>query len=278
MSKEVIKKAQKAQIIIMTAIHKVCEDKGIKYYIIGGTALGAVRHGGFIPWDPDIDIAMPRPDYDRFIDECEQLLQPTCTIKCYKNDPTHSAPHALVVLNGSSLVNTYDKLNNTSRPIYVDVFPLDVAPNDLGLQYKQAKRIQRIKDFIYRKQSVIYEHNSPWEKAMKNCIRFLLAPIPYRVVCEMLDNEMKKYSYPYPQKEHYLCSMASHYSYKKQCMPQNVYGIPKLIKFEGYQFYAPNLIDNYLTRIYKNYMELPSEKEQNEWYSYLESIDYNFEL
>lgn len=273
MSREVIRKAQLAQLKIMDQIHKVCEKKSMKYYIIGGTALGVVRHAGFIPWDPDIDIAMPRPDYDRFLKECENEMQPVCSIKCYSNDANHYAPHALVVLNGSSLKNRYDKYNNEKKSIYVDIFPLDVAPNDIRQQNNQAKKIKLIKNLIERKRSVIYDHNGLAVRWMKHIVRGLFSVVSYRYLCKILDENMKKYSYPYPTGNYFLCSMASHYSYKKQCMPSDVYGIPTLYEFENYKFFGPQKIEEYLTRLYKDYMKLPPKEEQDRWFAYLESIE-----
>lgn len=273
MSKEVIRQAQLAQLKIMKHVHNVCMSHKINYYIIGGTALGAVRHGGFIPWDPDIDIAMPRPDYDRFLKECNDDLSPLCSIKSYINDKNHHAPHALVVLNGSSIRNRHDKYNNEPKNIYVDVFPLDVAPNDKYEQEKQAKEIIKLKMLLERKRSVIFNHNNWIQRLAKKIVRSLMSVVSYRYICGRLDKAMKHYSYPYPEGDFYLCSMASHYSYTKQCMPKDVYGTPVLLSFEGNEFFAPEKVDDYLTRLFKNYMELPPKEEQDRWYSYLEDVE-----
>ncbi len=273
MSKEVIRKAQLAQLKIMEQIHRVCIAKNIKYYIIGGTALGAVRHGGFIPWDPDIDIAMPRPDYDRFLSECRNDMGDICSIESYHNNVKHDSPHALVILNGSVLMNRHDKYDNRKRNIYVDIFPLDVAPENVQKQIEQANRIKRIKTFLERKKSDIYNHNGFFIILLKKIVRILFSGVSFQRLNKMLDDEMKRYSYPFPKSDFLLCSMASHYSYNKQCMPSEIYGAPTLIKFEDHDFFGPQKIDEYLTRIYKDYMKLPSIEEQNRWYSYLDKVE-----
>lgn len=92
------------------------------------------------------------------------------------------------------------------------------------------------------------------------------------MINKKLDDCFKTYSFG-EDKETLLCSMASHYSYKKQCMPQTVYGTPILINFEDAQLFGPQQMDDYMKRIYGDYMKLPSQEEQNKWYNYLDEID-----
>ena len=82
----------------MDEIHRICEDSGIVYYLIGGSALGAVRHEGFIPWDVDIDIAMHRDDYDRFAEAAEKCSQRGCPIITIKTRESIIDPTRLLVL------------------------------------------------------------------------------------------------------------------------------------------------------------------------------------
>ena len=80
-----LNKLKRAQIEIMDEVHRICELTGVKYYIIGGTALGAKRHSGFIHWDLDIDIAMSRRNYERFAEVCGKHLSEKYSYKCFKN-------------------------------------------------------------------------------------------------------------------------------------------------------------------------------------------------
>ena len=73
---EYIKRIHEEILKVMDEIDRICRDQGLQYYLIGGTLLGAVRHGGFIPWDDDLDIAMPREDYETFLAICPSVLPP----------------------------------------------------------------------------------------------------------------------------------------------------------------------------------------------------------
>ncbi len=255
-----IKKIKDFQMEIMDEVHKVCVENGLVYYIIGGTALGAVRHGGFIPWDVDIDIAMPRRDYEQFEKFSATKLDGRYFLKNYKNTPKYSYPHARVGIKNTQL---YDKLQDINPkeeilPIYIDIFPLDNAPTDETLQQKQSKDINRI-----RKQKYI-KHARCYRKDFKNLyIKKILSLLLFWTDMNKLNAEFDAVCRRYEDVDTgLLCSMASHYKYSKQCMPASVYGKPQLIKFENREYYAPEKLDDYLTRIYGDYMKLPPEEER----------------
>lgn len=270
MTKERLKEVQCKQLEIMDAIHKVCTENHITYYLIGGSCLGAIRHKGFIPWDADIDIAMPRKDYDRFFNEVCSLLPPQFVAHTYKTDKMFYAPHGLVCLEGSVLLTKAD-LYDTHVPkfgIYIDVMPLDVCPVDLPQQHKHKNGYLRLKKLKKLKISRIYKENNFLQKCIKIMLRMVLYPISVRRINQWQEKVMIQYNHLIDSP--YWCSIASKYRYEKQLMDKSIYGTPKLAPFEDRMYYIPEKTDIYLSKIYGDYMSLPSEEEQEKMYNYFE--------
>ena len=268
MNTEKLLAVQKLQINMMESIHNICVENGIAYYMIAGSALGAIRHKGFIPWDVDIDIAMLRKDYTVFKEVCKNKLPNHLEYYDYESAKNFYPPHALVALKGSRLVNKYEEFNDKlqSYGIFIDVFPLDIAPDDKRLQKKQARRISLLNDIKYYKLRPFTKQDTIIKRIVKKLGTFLLSPVSISYINKIMQAEMQRYdgvdSY------NLVCSMASHYSYNKQCMNKELYGKPTLIEFAGHRFYAPERIEDYLTKLYGDYMKLPSKEKQQEMLDY----------
>ena len=110
---------------IMDEIHRVCQIKNIKYYLIGGSMLGAVRHKGFIPWDDDLDIAMPREDFERFVEGATEWLSSGFSLEWITTNPNHVYLFAKITKKGTLFI---DQPSTKQTGIFVDVFPLDSSP------------------------------------------------------------------------------------------------------------------------------------------------------
>lgn len=248
------------QLQIMDEIHRLCVKHGITYYLICGTCLGAVRHKGFIPWDVDIDIAMPRPDYIRFRKICLAELGKDYRYCDYLNMSHYPRPHCLVCHAKSRIHMKYDHLNPISEDhgIYVDVFPLDNAPDDAALREKQAKQLVNVRKFKSWRLPYSYSRKA-WKRYAHYGVSGLLSWAPVSRINEYQQQLMQRYD---GENTECLCSMASQYSYYKQCMPREIYGKPTLVEFEGRQYYAPEHLHEYLTRIYGDYMQLPPEEKR----------------
>lgn len=271
MRQEQIEDLRNSLLTIMDEIHRVCEENEIKYYIIGGTALGAIRHSGFIPWDTDIDIAMRREDYNRFVQSANNYLNSNFYCASYINEERWTHPHALV-FDKRTLIHwncEYYK-NKVDCPIYVDVFPLDYAPNDEKNQEQQAKLIRRKMYLQSRRECVLYQRNNLMQIVMKKIYAAALHIRSDYAFNKSMDDVMSKYS---KESGEMLCSMASHYSYKKQLMPANVYGNGKLYKFEGRYYRGPSKINEYLERLYGDYMQLPPVEKRTEYLDYISYIE-----
>lgn len=125
MKKEImLEELREIQLQMMDKIHEFCESHNIRYSLGGGTLLGAVRHKGYIPWDDDIDIMLPRPDYDRFIREFEGAYK-DLNIQHLGNDDTCCIPFAKVYDNRTVLIEKHQRSG-----VYIDVFPVDGLPEE----------------------------------------------------------------------------------------------------------------------------------------------------
>ncbi len=273
MNMDEFKKLQRVQMEIMDEVHRICCEYQITYYIIGGTALGAVRHGGFIPWDMDIDIAMPRADYERFAAVCPIALSPRYVYRDYNNTHNFMHPHALVCIRNTYLSTKFDYLNpkEENLGIFLDVFPLDIAPESPALQQKQIQDIERVKRRKYLRRGYLYRKGLKQRIAKKT-----IAALLFFLNIDRLNDDFDRVCRRFENTDSGLwCSMSSHYRYAKQCMPAEVYGTPQLIPFEGREYYAPEQLDEYLTRIFKDYMKLPPEQERKANLGYFDKVVFD---
>lgn len=257
-----LRELQMLQLSAMKDIHNMCERLSINYYIIGGTLLGAVRHGGFIPWDDDIDIAMMRPDYERFV----QLFNANMNTSKYflqnfDTDKDFRPALSRVCILGTFLDFKCESHWRYCKCTYVDIFPIDNVPDNEELRLRQDKKLQRQRQLIRRKLYRIHEENSSVVILIKKIVAACLKLYPLSKAQSNVVKTMTLYDGTVTKN---VCSMASHYSYDKQNMPRSIYGTPTLIKFEDTSLYGPERVSDYLQKIFgKNYMELPPVEKRD---------------
>lgn len=131
---------QKATTRVLHELDRVCHELGIRYAVYGGTAIGAVRHRGFIPWDDDIDACLPREDYDRLIVEGPALLGPDYVLLSQEIDPEYPKTFGILGLVGTEFVPGAAAQRDYRMPIGVDLFPLDRVPRDRRAYARQNRR------------------------------------------------------------------------------------------------------------------------------------------
>ena len=136
---------------ILLAVDKVCKEHGLRYYIMAGTMLGAVRHKGFIPWDDDLDIGMPRADYDLLMSHSKEWLPQPYEAGCAEIDPNYPLPFAKIQDADTTLIERM--LLKYLGGIYLDVFPLDGVPQSnlkQRIHFARYEFYKRVLYFIYR--------------------------------------------------------------------------------------------------------------------------------
>ena len=118
--------AQKVMLEILVEIHRICVENNITYWLEAGTLLGAIRHKGFIPWDDDCDISMPRKDYERFLQIAQEKLPETMFLQTKETDKEYPLPWAKIRKNGTLLIETGETGEEKyHHGIFVDIFPYD---------------------------------------------------------------------------------------------------------------------------------------------------------
>jgi lipopolysaccharide cholinephosphotransferase len=119
-----------ADLAIVKEVVKICEEHNLTYYMLGGTQLGAIRHKGYIPWDDDIDLGMPREDYEKFLEIAPALLSKALKIVNYRNDLEYHYYITRILDTDSKVVETRYAYEGKSTNLSIDIFPLDGSPNN----------------------------------------------------------------------------------------------------------------------------------------------------
>lgn len=257
---------QKRLLEMLKVFHDICVKEDLRYYLIGGTALGAARHKGFIPWDDDIDVGMPRPDYERLKSIYKTLdLGPYCFEFPGADDFVY--PFGKLYDTRTTLIeNTRYK---TKRGIYIDVFPLD----GIGNTYEES--LKNLKNII-KKTNLLSTKVCAWRKGrklFKNLaiifMRYLPCASMQKLMCEIEELSSEK---KYDECE-FVANCVGNW-YEKEILQRKWLGKPTLYQFEGYEFYCPEKIDECLTAIYGDWRKLPPKEKQISHHDFIE-LDLN---
>ena len=249
---------------VLSAFIRICEAQGLRYFCAGGTAIGAVRHQGMIPWDDDIDVFMPRPDYDRFLalaaqsmPEGYEVLSPYAT----KDYPMYFAK----MCNARTTL-----LENERIPcvfgLYIDIFPLDGACDDIETCYREKRRFKR----LMNKLEAVSTHNSfgeyvgllakrrEWGRFAVKTVAFCCRSWLRRWLLKQMDSIAYGHDYA-------LSSRVVTYSgaYQRQeIYPKAWLETPQMFAFEGLMVNLPHDYDAYLRHFFGDYMTLPPVEQR----------------
>lgn len=138
-----LRKVQLLELEIAKELKRICEKNDIRYFLMWGSLLGAVRNGGFIPWDDDMDFGMFRNDYEKFIEACKKDLDPRFFLQTWDTDPNYPMHYAKLRLQGTHFIETFSEKVSMNNGIFIDIIPFDNAPNETVL-----RKIQGIRYFL----------------------------------------------------------------------------------------------------------------------------------
>lgn len=257
---DLLKKVQNIELEILTEIIRICEINNIEYYLDFGSLLGAVRHGGFIPWDDDIDISMRRNDYEKFLEVAPLQLKEGFSLQHFfteKNTPTYWAK---IVKDGTLFTEKYMQSLDINQGIFVDIFPIDKVPDSPNLQRKHLRKIHFLRNmYISKTVSQVCTEKNKIKRILYTIVRrishLVLKPISKKVLYNILDYEIRKFN---TTNSNTIAVLATHHS--THCIT-TVFPLKKMY-FSGICVSVPNNVDQVLKREYGDYMKLPPEKDR----------------
>ncbi|MBE6247737.1 MAG: LicD family protein [Prevotella sp.] len=247
---EYIKRIHEEILKVMDEIDRICRDQGLQYYLIGGTLLGAVRHGGFIPWDDDLDIAMPREDYETFLAICPSVLPPYLKIGSARYDSNYHRLFSKVYNVNTRFVEHVGE-KETNMGIFVDIFPLDLSDG-------YSKSLERRKWFV-KKCSVMLSSKA-YPGQLHGIKKIIVNSLSSKKILRMAEYVMQ---HPKSKNKKFTSNFTSHYDIKRQTMLSEYFGRGRVLSFNGREYMVPSDYKAVLTSIFgKNYMQVPPKEKQ----------------
>lgn len=270
---DTLRKLQLVEMKALDEVKRICELHDLKYFLIAGNLIGAIRHKGFIPWDDDIDIGMMRRDYDKFIEYCKTDLD---TEHFFLQTPSTEKGNAdfelaRIRINGTKFIEKHRKDLNLHNGIFVEVFPYDDLPESNFCSFFYGNSFIMLKKAAGVRLGYHYGENSKLKKAVLTVITFFSKIIPLKKLLKILDNYHLKYQNPNSK---WVFLIAGGTSYKKERHLRKTVTELTTTEFEGKQYPIPKDYDTFLTEQYGDYMTPPPEDKRANVYHTIEELDF----
>lgn len=249
-----INELKKLQLDILIKIRNFCDSHGISYYLAYGTLLGAVRHKGYIPWDDDIDIMMPRNDYNRFLQEFNGQYK-DLVVHAPELDLSYYAPYANVMDNRTLLCEPH--LKHEGIGVKIDIFPIDNVPDEYILYQnvcRKSGKLNRIREA--KVADLNYYNGLSWLKLfIKKVLFFFISyPVIQKRIIELATNCD-------PAVGNYVDCIVF-ITIKNRRFPRTCVEGYELVNFENEKFKAPKDYDVCLKALFGDYMKMPPKEKR----------------
>ena len=271
---DLLKQVQGTLLQMLKDFAAVCDRNGFYYSLCGGSALGAVRHQGFIPWDDDVDVFMLRKDYNKFLEIFDKELGDKYIINAPSINPEIGVP-VTQIMKKDTIFRTYNNPTGDRCGIYIDLFVLENAPDNAILRKLHGlgslfwgyglscSRFNRMRDDLLKVYADAGDEvtNAIKSKARKGAFFKFLSVATWNKRYDkwnsMCHNDDSKYVVCVVGLKHYF----------KEIFPRDIYGVTAKLKFEDTEF---NVIKDYdwaLTRLYGDYMKVPPPEKQEKHFA-----------
>lgn len=247
---------RKTQLNILQKVTSFCEMQDISYSLYGGTLLGAVRHKGYIPWDDDIDISMPRPDYERFKKEFCHIGE--SNLKIHDVSLNKNYPYPFIKVSDERTLFIENSNINYIIGVNIDIFPIDGLPESEKESNKLMRKSTFYRSLIELKQIRIRKGRKIYKNIFLYVSRLILFIIPVYYLIGQIIKLTNKNDFRHSS---YVGNIVWGYGNKERCL-KNIYSDYLLLEFERNKFRAMVGFDGYLTSVFGNYMEIPPKEKQ----------------
>jgi len=243
---EDVRKIQLMVLKLFLEFARICDKHNLRYYLAGGTILGAVRHEGFIPWDDDMDITMPRPDYDKFLKIAKKELSPEfvmdkdCAPFCHNRIEYRDTKFDTFWRDGG---------------IFLDILALDGSPDDAKARARHEAKTKFWRFLMLEKARPLPALNSQREVQRIYLVRLLARMIPRWFLKWRWNRWARRWHCD--KTSHWVCLPASVYTYDQERFPKEYWGEPVMVDFEGHSFPTMRHWEDYLVCHFGDYRKLP---------------------
>ncbi len=245
---------------------RFCRENGLRYYALGGTLLGAVRHEGFIPWDDDVDVGMPRTDYEKLAGLLGGEIHDGYVLETVQSeDPKFCYPFTKLYDTPTTLAEHVS--TGLKRGLFLDIFPLDGIGNGEEPDFGWFRKIKHRNQFYIARITAVRKGRS----ALKNMAVVLSKAIPGKVLDNRalrirIDGMCRKYDF---ESCRWAGSLLGNW-WEKELMAREIFGEPKEYRFEGHTILGIEHAEDYLTAIYGDWRQLPPEEKRFTHHDFIE--------
>lgn len=251
-----LKRLQACELLIAKEIKRICEINNIKYFMIAGSTLGAIRHQGFIPWDDDMDFGMERAEYERFCRVCKKDLHTEFELQTWDTDAEYPFSFGKIRLKGTHIKEKFSCSGNAHDGIFVDIFPFDNIPDNPKKQNSQKRAYYFYKRALWIKKGYgINIKEQSFKQSIKyNLFKTICFLIPYNCLKNRFSSIMQKYN----QISTKQLTIDGAYSFERNSIKRE--WIERIIEypFENDVFPSFQDYDLVLRNMYGDYMTLPN--------------------
>lgn len=259
LNNEQLKKLHEVELDILIEFDRICRKYNLKYFLCGGTLIGAIRHNGFIPWDDDVDISMPRKDYEQFIEiQKKELNKDKYFLQCIETDKEYMNLAAKLKRKNSLYVEELSNRPIEDQNIFIDIFPVDNIPSDSKKYQLYYFKVYALKLIMEYKAGFIKKVNGSKKNFYLMIIKFLSIFYSKNKLSKKLQKLITKYN---SEETKYVASFGGVYL-GKEIVEKKLINDFIEVQFENHKFFAPKEYDKYLKHYYGDYMKLPPVEER----------------
>ncbi len=253
-----LRELQLCELGVLKAVKSLCDKHQIRYYLSSGTLLGAVRHQGFIPWDNDIDVEMPYPDYLRFLAVAQAELGEDYFLQNSDSDPFFHFAYSRVRKNGTTMMREWEKEIPSHYGVWVDIFPMAYVGGTLDYRIKRLMLTCRT---FLRMHEAVFRYNQKWLVSQSSAPTVMLVkaarslPQGFRYkICKAIEKRIFQ-----NREKAYLSNVWTNITRR---IPKESFEPATELLFEDELFSAPKDYDTYLRIAYGDYMTPPPEDKR----------------